>query len=713
MARVFDYIEIETPAWEVSSPMGPDVIWRFTKPTEGTPRDIDAIPSLSSISFTPATISLGENLGTRATLTAAFRDHRHIMAGEDFGAGTFWGKWRGRYGQRLRGRPLRWIRGVEGQSLDQMETWHFIIESVDGPTPSGVYTIMAQDVLKQVDDDRALAPRPTRGSLLADITAAATSFTVGPVGIGNIDYPASGYIAIGGKEICTFTRSGDTFTIARNTTVPGTTFETEVDVHKAGDRAQLCLPYIGQDPADIIADLFINYAGVDSDFIDTAAWQTETDSFLQTLYTALIVEPTGVNKLVTELVQQAGLAIWWDGLAETMRLQVLRTVPTTAATFDETKFLKGSLKTSDQPDTRISEVLTYYGLREPLKPIDQEDNYRAALLTADPTAETEYNGSVTQTIMSRWIPFGGQSVAERMSLIQLGRYRDPPRKISFDTWRFSTDVPQLGQGYQLGWTENQDMTGLGVLAPIQITRLAPQPERYSVEAEEALFTLYPGTSPGGLADRTIVISSNINNLNLRAMHDSIYPEVTDADVISSPPVTLTCVINANVIVGSASTATPAFDVGSWPIGFTPTLVINGRIEGHGGDGNDADNGTAGGTALFARHALDVEVSTGQIWGGGGGGGGSIGFGGSALGGGGAGQIPGTGNNPGTTEAGGAGGTASGGVVAGAGGGPGLAGGNGSGGILNTAGGAAGAAIDGVSFVTVTVGPGDIRGGQIN
>jgi hypothetical protein len=605
---------------------------------------------------------------------------------------------------------------------------------VDGPTPDGTYKIIAQDLIKLADDDRALAPRPSRGILIADLEGSPlpTSATLTPTGIGNIDYPASGYVNIGGKEVCAFTRSGDTLTLTRSLVIPGTTFETEIVDHDAGARVQLCLPYIGDDPADIVRDLFVTYAGIDSSYIDMTAWQTETDTYLQTLYTALITEPTGVNKLVTEIIQQAGLAIWWDALEQTMRLQVLRAVPTTAAEYNENHFLKGSLHTADQPNKRISEVLCYYGLREPLKPIDEDDNYRAALLTPDPTAAEEYNGIVTKKINSRWVPFGGQQVAERLSLIQLGRYRDPPRKLNFDTWRFGEHTPQLGQGYQFGWTENQDETGAQVPAPIQITRLSPLPEKYSVEAEEALFTIYEGTEPGGLNDRTIIIPSNINNVNLRTMHDSIYPEITDDDVGASPPVTLTCIINDGVIVGSSSTGSPAFDVGSWPVGFTPTLIVNGRIQGRGGNGTDGlppngpgTTGAPGGTALYTRNNINLEVGTGEIWGGGGGGGmarhGLVGIG--CGGGGGAGQLPGQGGsgstnagNNGTTEAGGQGGVNAD-IEGGDGGGPGLAGTDGdmpvSAYSFVSPGGAAGTAIDGDSFVTVTVGPGDIRGPQIN
>jgi hypothetical protein len=411
-----------------------------------------------------------------------------------------------------------------------------------------------------------------------------------------------------------------------------------------------------------------------------------------------------------------------------MRLQVLRAVPTTAAEFDENKFLKGSLRTQDQPGKRISEVLVYYGLREPLKPIDEDDNYRAALLTPDLDAATEYNGVVTKTIKSRWIPFGGSQVAERLSNILLGRYRDPPRRLNFDTWRVAQDVPQLGQGYQLGWTENQDSSGNPVLAPIQITRLSPMPERYSLEAEEVLFTFYESGGPGGLADRVIVISSNINNVNLRDMHDSIYPEVTVDDVSASPPVTLTVVINDNVIVGSTNTGNPAFIVGDssdWPVGFQITLQINGRIQGRGGEGAGEEggfsNGQDGGAALHARFPVDVEYgANAEIWGGGGGGSASDYVGGIEYGGGGgAGQLPGAGGTsedgngaPGTTEAGGLGADPD--ASYGDGGGPGQDGQPGGTSFGSPEpGGSAGAAVDGISFVTVTSGSADVRGATIN
>jgi hypothetical protein len=172
------------------------------------------------------------------------------------------------------------------------------------------------------------------------------------------------------------------------------------------------------------------------------------------------------------------------------------------------------------------------------------------------------------------------------------------------------------------------------------------------------------------------------------------------------------------------------------VGFDITVVAldNALIAGAGGDGGEAgflsagDPGVVGGTAIFTRVAIDLDLSAGgEVKGGGGGGaGGAGGFltsGGG--GGGGAGRVPGDGGlsdvgqegQPGTLSAGGDGGPIenanTGEVPGGRGGGPGLPGQSTSSGFGTTSGGASGNAIDGVSLVTITLGSGAIVGPQIN
>jgi hypothetical protein len=235
-------------------------------------------------------------------------------------------------------------------------------------------------------------------------------------------------------------------------------------------------------------------------------------------------------------------------------------------------------------------------------------------------------------------------------------------------------------------------------------------------------------------NRTITISENTNDLNLRTHHDGLYPPPVPGE---STPITVTAIIEPGVIIGSTSTATPAFDVGLWPAEVAVTFDVRGRIQGAGGEGGNAATSTGyqtgyvdgkdGGTALYTRNALTLDVTSGQIWsGGGGGGGGRIKDGGkhAGSGGGGAGQLPGQpgakghgGDNtigqPGTSEIGGTGGPSGTGEAGGGGkgGDPGQDGANTNISGRTSLGGKAGVAIDGAGFIT-QIGTGDIRGSVV-
>lgn len=717
---------------------GLPTMYRFTYPCDYTGEaGIEAIPSLGSVAHTPARISLGKDLGTRADLKISFLDHKHIMNGEPYSQGTFFGKWRARYGTRLQGRSLRWIQGLLGQTLDEMETRHFIIDATEGPTPGATYSLVAKDILKLADGDKSLAPFPSNGFIVASIDDNDLSLNLSPTGIGNEEYDASGYAAIGGEEIVSFTRSGDVMTIVR-----GQLGTTATD-HDAGERVQQVLRYVGEDPADILFDLMTTYAGIDPDFVPLSSWLIETDAYLQQNYSANIAEPTSVKTLINELIEQAALAIWWEPLTQLIKLQVLRAIPTTAATFSEENTLEGSLSVKEQPTTRVSQVFTYFGQRNPLVPLDQENNFRSSVLTIDTDAEFAYGQPAIKKVFSRWIPFGARTVAQRLNNLILGRYRDPPRRINFNLFRYNNEIdPELGGGFQLGSYTFQDVAGAAVEVPIQITSLDPKSDKFEIEAEEMLFV---NQDPADLLNRVITIDSAIMNINLRELHDAFYP---DPEAGGSPGETVRFIIEENVIVGSTSVDASVV-VGDWPVGYPVFLEVYGRIQGIGGNGgkgsqsgSNARDGEPGGLALYTRFPIAVTIfSSGGIWGGGGGGGGMdrqnddgnlTGWGG----GGGAGFTPGAAGasfrsvnedehapTAGTTTEGGIGGGPTGSglfaLTSGAGGDPGEEGqdtfGFPSGGADIKAGGAAGKAIDGVSFVSLTnlAGSEGVKGSTIN
>ncbi len=706
MAQSCTYIEIDIPAFEpVNSP--PELTtFRFAIDAAYLPLDIYAIPSVKDIAITPAIISLGENLGQRASVVITFKDHKHIFADEEFSDGTFWGKFRARYGLRLRGYDLRVIRGNVGDVLENMETRHFVIESTDGPTTSGEYKIIAKDVLKFADGDRAQAPVLSNGFLAADITNVSASFSVLPSGIGDEEYPSAGWVNIGGNEIVSFTRVADAFTV-----VSRGVFNTVAAAHDAQDRVQRVLRYEVASPDIIINDLFVGYSGVSQNLIDQTNWAVEIASYLNTVYSAVIAEPTSVSTLLSEIIEQAGLVLWWDDMAQQIKLQVLRPVPSDAAVYSAERYMVNSLEVREQPEKRLSQIYTYFAKINPTVKEDAINNYRSTAYTTDDAAEAEYGGvAAIKKIYSRWIPDGGRSVADTLNEILLARFRDPPRRISFDVLRDSGVNPILGVGYIImGWPF-QETDGAASDVAAQVTRLNPRADVFEVELEEISSTFFTGSTSPDV--HTVIIDANLFNVNLRTMHDSIYSTPMSGQTIN-------ITVNAGVIVGSTSEANPAVDVGTWPVGVTVNLIVVGRIQGKGGDGVTLDSGEAGGTALYTRQSIFLTSTDGEIWGGGGAGGCGDLFGGSpGGGGGGAGTNPGAGGGgspnagaSGTETAGGAGGTGSG--AGGAGGGPGLAGSNGSGAIAFGLGGAAGAAIDGDSFVTDLGGVGDIRGGQIN
>ena len=709
--------------------------YRFAIDTDYLPAAIDAIPSITSISLTPSVISLGENLGVRSSLTVTFRDHQWGDTGpgfdkyfadrahSPFDQGTFWGKFRARH-PFVRGRSIRLIRGGETQPLVGMETRHFIIDSFDGPDASGHYRLVAKDALKLTDGDRALAPRPSDGRLNADITAAATSAVLAPAGVGDTGYPASGLLAIGGREICAYTRVGDTLTLTRAQN------STEAVAHAAQDRVQLCLVYTGVDAADVLSDLLTTYAGVDSAFVPLSSWQAETAAHLQRVYTAVIPQPTAVDKLASELIEQAGLAVWWDEIAQLIRLRVLRQSPLSAKIWSEDNICAGTFSTREQPNKRISQVRTYYGQRNPLRPLDEYDNYRSALGKIDAQNEADYGSPAIKTILSRWIPAFGQTTADRLNDILIARFATPPRKVSFEVLDDGvTAAPQLGEGVQVSWWCYQDDQGARVNVPVQVTSLEKRAAKTVVTGEELIFTGITIDDPN---NRVIVIDSNAFNLDLKAVHDSIFPVITDPTGI-----TVTCIVASGVTVGSTDTAVSAFDVGAgWPVALSITLRVDGRIQGKGGAGGsrtdsragqpEAD-GQRGGTALRARYPFTL-VNSGQIYGGGGGGAARndavSGSYQAPAGGGGAGAQPGAGGtsfvdapwstgDAGSADAGGDGGGGEApvpGSFGGDGGGPGLPGGVASSGTATP--GAAGNAIDGVSYATITT-AGTRAGPEIN
>jgi len=154
-------------------------------------RDIQGepyIPCVKKSKLIPVTITPGQPFNRRASITITIQDFPHHDRGIDpyvntrsytpNEQGSYFGKLLAR-NPYYTGRPLRLMTGYIGDtfSTGDFKTQNFIIEKMN-LSAKGVVTIVAKDILKLADDERALCPFVSDGKLEAGITSGATSLTV-------------------------------------------------------------------------------------------------------------------------------------------------------------------------------------------------------------------------------------------------------------------------------------------------------------------------------------------------------------------------------------------------------------------------------------------------------------------------------------------------------------------------------------------------------
>lgn len=420
---------------------------RFCRASSNLPRDIVLIPSLLAVSAVPTEINVGGGdknaspLGLRAGVTIELEDHPYhdrlvdkYWGERDYDAftrGTFWAKWMARNPYYV-GRNIRILDGYVGQTLADMQTRHYVIDRIEGPA-NGRVTVVAKDPIKLTDADRAQAPEPNTGTLSVDITEVATSLVLVPVGVGNLEYPASG-IARVGNELVQYTRSGDNITL-----VERALRSTEAADHSAGDLMQTVLVFERMRVEQVIHDLLVDFTELDETFFNFPAWQAEADRWLTGfLLSTWIAEPTGVGQLLGEIVNQCQCYIWWDERNQEIGFRALH--PILEAFGEEIHeinsdqhIIAGSLSVEDKPDERVSQVWIYYDQINPLAGIDDPVNYTRLLVEADDAAESvdQFNERRITKIFSRWMDSRNSGEALTSARRRIERYRFNPTVIEF------------------------------------------------------------------------------------------------------------------------------------------------------------------------------------------------------------------------------------------------------------------------------------------
>lgn len=525
---------------------------KFIDPRSPLPRDDYYIPSMKSAKVSPARLNpAGANrnssaLGKRAVLTAQFNDHPHNDKVVDlyradrpydpFERGTFWSKWRSRNPYYIH-TFIDYVTGyLLNGSIVEKTTRSFVMTGFEGPNGKGAVTIQAKDILTLVEDDKAQAPTANTGKLSATLAAGATSATLTPAGIGNLEYPASGRIRIE-KEVMDFTRSGDNLTLSNRGSLG-----TEDEEHAEDSVVQWCLEYTSENFSDILYDLLNVYAGIDASLLNKAAWDVEQAAYLPNLYTAIIAEPTGVAQLISEMCQQMYFTVWWDERTSLVEVKALRAAQDEEVTSlnDDAHLLADSITWSDNTDELITQAWVFHGQINPTVKLNQESNYSTVEIVGNFDAEgsDQYDTSKIKKIYSRWIDATNTTAANDLATSVINRYSTVPRSCTF-TVDAKDDSLWLSDFIKI--TNRLNVNQFGQVEPVNLQIMqASEPEsgsRVTYAAQQYL--LQQEVDPD---DINIVIGSDLLNVNLYDLYVSLKGTPAGTE-------TVTFTIRDGVVVG--------------------------------------------------------------------------------------------------------------------------------------------------------------------
>lgn len=649
--------------------------YRFCEARSPHPHGINAIPSVKSVSTSPAQIDIKGGLGVRSNVNVQFTDHpysdtnvdpymadRSYTAADSEGRGSFWTKWRVR-NAGYQYNEMRLLSGyLEGDTYNpkNFQTRHYVMESMTAT--KGGATIKGNDPLKLATQKKAQAPSVSTGVLNAAITNSATSAVLKPTGIGNQEYSASGYLLID-QEVFSFTRTNDNLTFSGR----GTHFNTANVEHAVDASVQECLYYQGATEGKvnfIVKDLLTNYASVDPSFIDDTGWAAEVSSFIPDVLDGIIVKPQDVFNLLVELAETLPHYLWWDERSQTIQLTALKPPPDSANVIDQDgNIIEDSLTVTDKPDMRISTVVVNYGQIDPTKKLDEFSNYENALVRVDTESIALYGTSQIKTINTRWIPKNSKTSAEKLSKLMGRRFAEVPREVKFSLDPKDSDGADGLWVGQTRYLRHRDMVGFnGELENtiFQIISSRETAKGFDFVGLEYRYGDLIGDETDDLID-VVKYSNDQQNVNL---YDDFVAQWGTPTINTEAKF----IVEAGVVIGSSSTATPAMDTGTlWNFsggsGFIQIIIESSAyVVGRGGSGGSSSGGAggAGGDAINIQEPSVIISNSGVIGGGGGGGGGATVGAAASSGGGGAGNSVGTtggagGANDGTLTTGGDGG----------------------------------------------------------
>lgn len=407
------------------------------------------IPSLVSVSEAASRLNVGaardgeSPFGIRSSVSVQFRDilwNDHVgdfyLSQRSGTRGGFWQKWSARnlYFSNM---SVTVYEGYRGQALEDMQKRLYIVEKIDGPDAAGNVTLTGIDPLRLADAKRAKFPRVTDMALVNAITNVATTGVIVRAALADLtdtfgNVVGTRYMRIG-SEIIAYTGQTETGLGTGQYTLSGVArgqLGTTAAAQSANAAAQRAGRYSVIPAWDAIYNLLTQHTDLPASYINKTQWDAEAALYLEGFdVSATIAEPTPVEQLCGEIMQQTSLYIWWDERLQTIPLKAVRPEPARYSVTDDANILAGSARLTRDADAWFTQLIVYYLQRDPTKGFDPT-NFGLVRGRVDGEAELPAAGDTVRqkVIYSRWLINEGQ--ATELTVRLLGRFRRVPRFLS-------------------------------------------------------------------------------------------------------------------------------------------------------------------------------------------------------------------------------------------------------------------------------------------
>lgn len=438
---------------------GGTTTYTFVREGGPLPLGTTALPLLLSTSTSPTQLAVGRGLGIRGQVKARFKDMVNdgdVAGGDPPEETTFWRLIRARY-PYFNNREMRIKRGtVSGTTVTVEQTLTYNISKIEGPKRNGEFIVYAESETQRLARGRSQVPKAQTGTLLAGISAAATSATIDGDAT---QYGTSGWLRMGDStEVMSFTRSGATLTLTRGqlTSLGAAAAET----HDAGDEIQEIAYWADASVADIVYDCISDavWGSIPDAKITKATWDTEDSSWLGFTLTGIIWDPTNTSEVLDELIRTFPFVLWHDETTDTFQFLGLEKAAFTAGTTvgEKTEINADSFDVKEDEDESYTRVMFYYGIKDPSESVTDLRNYSRLYPFINEEAEeaASRGESKVKRVQVRWFQSDDQNQVVRLgNLLQKIGERNK-RVLQFTVAKESTlktgDLVTLTTKYILG-----------------------------------------------------------------------------------------------------------------------------------------------------------------------------------------------------------------------------------------------------------------------